>query len=313
MQRLTEKQAVPGKSAGRRLDQVAAELFPQFSRSRIQGWIRTGQLTADGRTCRPSAKLAGGELLELDAEIRLETKVLAEDIPLDVLHADEHVLVLDKPAGLVVHPGSGNPGGTLQNALLHFDPELAALPRSGIVHRLDKDTSGVMVVARTLLAHKQLVDAIHARAVKREYRAIVIGDVPVGGTVIAPIGRHARDRIRMAVVNGGKPAVTHYRVLDRFNGFSLLQVKLETGRTHQIRVHMAHSGYALVGDRLYGGRGRIPPGLSEGLIETIRTFPRQALHARKLAFIHPQSGQECSVEAPVPADLQKLILDLKGG
>jgi 23S rRNA pseudouridine1911/1915/1917 synthase len=311
MQRYVDKQVVPGDAVGERFDRVAAKLFPGFSRSRIQEWIRRGQLTADGETRRPSARLAGTELLELNAEMVQETGVAAEDIPLAVLHADDDLLVINKPAGLVVHPAAGNPDGTLQNALLYYDSDLAALPRSGIVHRLDKDTSGVMVVARNLQAHKVLVEHIHARAMSREYRAVVIGEVAVGGTINKPIGRHPRDRIRMAVIDGGKPSVTHYRVLERYNGFSLLQVKLETGRTHQIRVHMAHSGYPLVGDRLYGGRRRIPAGLSEDMITTIRAFPRQALHAYKLRFPHPGDGQPCEFQAPLPADFEQLLTDLE--
>lgn len=313
MQRYVDKQAVPRDAAGRRFDRVAVDLFPEFSRSRIQQWIRSGQLTVDGNTRRPSSKLAGGESLNLDAEIKPETEVQAEDIPLDVVYADAHVLVLNKPAGLVVHPAAGNPDGTLQNALLHYDPGLAALPRSGIVHRLDKDTSGIMVVARSLQAHKKLVDSIHARSISREYRAVVVGEVLVGGTVNAPIGRHPKGRIRMAVINGGKPSVTHYRIGKRYQGFSLLQVRLETGRTHQIRVHMAHIGYPLIGDRLYGGRKRVPPGLSENLIARVRAFPRQALHAFTLAFRHPVDDGLREFKAPMPADLKQLLLDLESG
>ena len=311
MHRFTDKQTVSIAAAGCRLDRVAVEFFPDFSRSRIQEWIRSGQLTVDGKKSRPSARLSGTETLELDAELKPESEVQPEDIPLEIVHADAHILVLDKPAGLVVHPAAGNPDGTLQNALLHYDPDLAALPRSGIVHRLDKDTSGIMVVARSLQAHKTLVDAIHARSIHREYRAIVVGEVPVGGTVNAPLGRHPKDRIRMAVVNGGKPSVTHYRVIQRYSGFSLLQVTLETGRTHQIRVHMAHVGYPPIGDRLYGGRRRIPPGLSEEMIATIQQFPRQALHAKTLSFSHPEDGSPCSFEAPLPSDLRQLLRALE--
>jgi 23S rRNA pseudouridine1911/1915/1917 synthase len=231
--------------AGKRLDQVAAVLFPDYSRARLQKWIRSGELTVDGQKARATYRINGGESLCLDARVKLQDSVKAQDIPIDIIHADQDLIVVNKPAGLVVHPAAGNPDGTLQNALLHFDPSLAALPRSGIVHRLDKDTSGVMVVARSLRAHTSLVDQLQTRTMSRIYRAVATGEITLGGTIDAPIGRHPRDRKRMAVVHSGKPAVTHYRVLKRYPGVTYIDVALESGRTHQIRVHMAHVGHPL--------------------------------------------------------------------
>jgi len=297
--------------AGLRLDQAAAELFPDFSRARLQKWIRGGELTVDGRPAKPTLRLNGGEQLALDAEPEYSEAVLGQDIPLALLHADDDLIVLDKPAGLVVHPAAGNPDGTLQNALLHFDPRLAALPRSGIVHRLDKDTSGVLVVARSLRAHTSLVEQLQSRAMSRQYRALVMGELIAGGTVDAPVGRHPVDRKRMAVVASGRPAVSHYRVLERFRGLTCLAVSLETGRTHQIRVHMAHIGHPLVGDPLYGRSSRRRRGMSDALAECLRAFPRQALHAETLELIHPGSGETVRFSAPLPADFAALLADLR--
>jgi 23S rRNA pseudouridine1911/1915/1917 synthase len=230
-----------------------------------------------------------------------------QDIPLDIRYQDDQLLVINKPAGLVVHPAAGNPDGTLQNALLHYDPALASLPRAGIVHRLDKDTSGLMVVARSLAAHKSLVEQLQARSVHREYLALVQGQVTAGGSVDAPVGRHPRDRLRMAVVPSGKPALTHYRVLERFPAHTLLLVRLETGRTHQIRVHMASIHHPLVGDPLYGGRARVPRGASDGLRDALSDFRRQALHARRLELRHPATGEAVAWEAEMPADFAGLL------
>jgi 23S rRNA pseudouridine1911/1915/1917 synthase len=293
---------------GKRLDQVAAELFPDYSRSRLQAWIRDGALLIDGENLRPRDKVAAGNHITLNAELEEEVDWEGEAIDLDLLHVDEDVLVINKPAGLVVHPAAGNRSGTLVNALLHAYPELASLPRAGVVHRLDKDTSGLMVVARSLRAHTALVDQLQARSVHREYVAVCIGAMTGGGTVDAPIGRHPRARKKMAVVaGGGKPAVTHYRVEERFAHHTAVAVKLETGRTHQIRVHMAHIHYPLVGDPLYGGRPRIPPGAEPELVDMLRGFPRQALHARKLGFEHPADGEVCEWSAPLPADMESLL------
>ena len=298
---------VPAAAAGRRLDAVLAELFPEYSRSRLSAWIKSGHVTVDGAPARPRDAVHGGETVVLDAFEDVQTRAEAEDIPLDLLYEDEHVFVLDKPAGLVVHPGAGNPAGTLVNALLHRDPALDRLPRAGIVHRLDKDTSGVMVVARTLPAHTALVAQLSAREVHRQYLAIVVGALVSGGTADAAIDRHPRDRLRMAVREDGKDAVTHYRLRERFRAHTALECRLETGRTHQIRVHMAHLKHPIVGDPLYGGPLRLPKGASDELIAALRGFRRQALHAEVLEFAHPLGGQPVRCEAPLPDDMRDLL------
>ena len=302
---------VPAAAAGRRLDAVLAELFPEYSRSRLSAWIKAGQVTVDGAPARPRDPVHGGETIVLDAVEEVQTHAVAEDIPLDVLYEDEHVFVLDKPAGLVVHPGAGNPAGTLVNALLHRDPALDKLPRAGIVHRLDKDTSGVMVVARTLQAHTALVAQLSAREVHRQYLAVVVGALVSGGTADAAIDRHPRDRLRMAVREDGKDAVTHYRLRERFRAHTALECRLETGRTHQIRVHMAHLKHPIVGDPLYGGPLRLPKGATDALAAALRGFRRQALHAETLEFVHPATGEPVRVSAPVPADLLQLLAALR--
>lgn len=298
---------VPAECAGSRLDQVLAQLFPEFSRSRLQQWVKGGAVLVDGKVLRPKDKLFGGETVVVGATVEAADDVAAEDIPLPIVYEDDEILVIDKPVGLVVHPGAGNAAGTLQNALLHHAPSLAGVPRGGIVHRLDKDTSGLMVVAKTLSAHKQLVEQLQARTVKREYLALVSGTFTAGNRIEAPIGRHPRDRTRMAVVDNGREAITHYRIAQRFQAHTLLRVALETGRTHQIRVHMAYIGHPLVGDPVYGGRLLLPKGATDTVREALRGFRRQALHATRLALIHPASGDEMSWEAPVPADMQALL------
>jgi 23S rRNA pseudouridine1911/1915/1917 synthase len=298
---------IPASAAGRRFDQVLAELFSDYSRSRLQQWVRDGAVRLDAQLVEARYRVSGGEWVEIEAKLPEDTQVLPQAIPLDVRYEDEYLLVINKPAGLVVHPAAGNRDGTLQNALLHHDAGLAAVPRAGIVHRLDKDTSGLMVVARQLSVHKSLVEQLQARSVHREYLALVQGQVTASGIVDAPIGRHPRDRLRMAVVDSGKPAVTHYRVLERFPAHTLVEARLETGRTHQIRVHMAHIRYPLVGDPLYGGRFRLPAGASETLAEALRKFRRQALHARRLEFIHPASGEPVGWEVRLPADFEHLL------
>jgi len=305
---------VPPSMHGQRFDQVASELFPDFSRSRLQSWIKDGQLTLDGRVAKPKDKLIGGELLELNAELEPQGSWEPEAISLDIVYEDEHLIVINKPAGLVVHPAAGNYTGTLLNALLNHVPGLINLPRAGIVHRLDKDTTGLMVVAKTLEAHTDLVEQLADRTVSREYQAVAVGAMTGGGTVDAPMGRHPLQRKLMAVLSqGGKRAVTHYRVLNRFPHHTHIRVNLETGRTHQIRVHMAHIGFPLVGDATYGKRFRIPKGASEELVNTLKSFPRQALHAAKLGLEHPASGEYTEWEAPLPEDFQQLLLQLKNG
>jgi 23S rRNA pseudouridine1911/1915/1917 synthase len=298
---------VPAHLAGQRLDQVLAGLLPDYSRTRLKEWIDKGLVRVDGRTLRPKDKVVGGEQVRVEATVDAEVPMAPEPIALDIVHKDRHVLVINKPAGLVVHPGAGNAAGTLQNALLHFDAKLADLPRAGIVHRLDKDTSGLMVVARTLKAHTALTAMIEAREVDRHYEAICAGVMTAGGTVDAPIDRHPTDRIRMAVRGDGRDAVTHYRVIKRYRGHTHVRVKLETGRTHQIRVHLAHIKHPIVGDSVYGGRLLLPKGATPELIAALRSFPRQALHAAQLEFDHPVTGKRIDCVAPLPEDMQSLL------
>jgi 23S rRNA pseudouridine1911/1915/1917 synthase len=299
---------IPAELHGERLDQAAAQLFPEYSRSRLQTWIKSGELCVGGQQRRTRDKVAEGDRLVIAAELVKEVAWQAQDIDLDIVYEDNSIVVVNKPAGLVVHPAAGHADGTLVNALLAHAPELAQLPRAGIVHRLDMDTSGVMVVARSLTAHHNLVAQLQARTVKREYCAICIGTMTGGGTVDAPMGRHPKQRKKMAVLSaGGKPAVTHYRVSRRFGHHTCIVVNLETGRTHQIRVHMAHRHYPLVGDPLYGGRPRIPKGASGELIDALRGFSRQALHAQALGLIHPESGEEMRFDCPLPVDIVALL------
>ncbi|HFF2207655.1 23S rRNA pseudouridine(1911/1915/1917) synthase RluD [Pseudomonas aeruginosa] len=298
---------VPFELGGQRLDQIAAQLFPEHSRSRLAGWIKDGRLTVDGAVLRPRDIVHSGAQLVLEAEQEAQGEWLAQDIELEIVYEDEHILVIDKPAGLVVHPAAGHQDGTLLNALLYHVPDIANVPRAGIVHRLDKDTTGLMVVAKTLEAHTKLVAQLQARSVSRIYEAIVIGVITSGGTIDAPIGRHGVQRQKMAVVDAGKVAVSHYRVLERFRAHTHTRVKLETGRTHQIRVHMSHIGYPLVGDPVYGGRFRIPPVASQTLVQTLREFPRQALHARFLELDHPTTGVRMKWESPLPEDFLWLL------
>ena len=298
---------VPFEMGGQRLDQIAAQLFAEHSRSRLAGWIKEGRLTVDGAVLRPRDVVHFGSVLELETEQEAQGEWVAQDIPLNIVYEDDDLLVIDKPAGLVVHPAAGHADGTLLNALLHHVPDIINVPRAGIVHRLDKDTSGLMVVAKTLEAHTQLVAQVQARTVSRIYECIVIGVVTSGGTVDAPIGRSSANRQRMAVIEGGKPAVSHYRVLERFRSHTHVRVKLETGRTHQIRVHMTYAGFPLVGDPVYAGRFRIPPAASPTLVQTLKEFPRQALHARFLELKHPTTGKRMKWESPLPEDLVWLL------
>ncbi|ACR12830.1 ribosomal large subunit pseudouridine synthase D [Teredinibacter turnerae T7901] len=302
---------VPFTAMDSRLDQVAAELFPEFSRARLQQWIKQGRLTVNGEPAKPKLKLAGGECLRLSVLEEPQGEWLPEPIPLDVVYEDEAILVLNKPAGLVVHPAAGNYTGTLLNGLIHHRQAQSLLPRAGIVHRLDKDTSGLMVVAKTTAAQNNLVAQLQARTVKREYEALAIGEVRSSGFVDAPIGRHPTNRTRMAVVSSGKPAVTHYTALARFDGFTHLRLQLETGRTHQIRVHMAHLGYPLVGDPVYGRR--LPAKLlrENPDLVPLSSLPRQALHAVQLGLQHPASGEYLQWQVPLAEDINNLLLLLR--
>jgi 23S rRNA pseudouridine1911/1915/1917 synthase len=301
---------IPVETAGQRLDQVLSDLLSEYSRTRIKTWIESGQVLVNGTQLRPKDKVVGGERVEVNATLPDAVTVAPEVIDLDIAFQDRHLLVINKPAGLVVHPGAGNSAGTLQNALLHFDPKLVQLPRAGIVHRIDKDTTGLLVVARTLEVHTALVRALEGHEIEREYEAVCLGVMTGGGTVAAPIGRHPMDRLRQAIREDGREAVTHYRVLHRYRGHTHVRVQLETGRTHQIRVHMAHIHYPLVGDRVYGGRILLPKGASPELIEMLRSFKRQALHAAKLAFEHPATGKPLEVTAPLPVDMKELLAAL---
>lgn len=302
---------MPPEYAGKRLDQAVALLFPDYSRSRLQQWIRDGLLTVNGKACRGKDAVQGHEAIQIQAQPEAQQNWQAQDLPLTIVFEDEHLLVINKPAGLVVHPAAGNLDNTLVNAILHHAPELAVLPRAGIVHRLDKDTTGLLVIAKTLPAHTYLTAALQQREVTREYECVVNGTLISGGTIDEPLGRHAHDRMKRAVNSGGKPAVTHYRILTRFRRHTHLHVKLETGRTHQIRVHMAHINHPIVGDIIYGGRALLPPQAAPVVVETIRQFKRQALHARRLALQHPITQQLMTWEAPLPEDLRTLIEVLK--
>jgi 23S rRNA pseudouridine1911/1915/1917 synthase len=302
--------ALPAGLAGLRLDQALARVLPQYSRARLQGWIRDGAVTVDGRAPRTRDVVRGDEAVHISAAIAAAHTVSSEVMALDVVWSDAHLIIINKPAGLVVHPGAGNARHTLQNGLLAFDPELARVPRAGIVHRLDKDTSGLLIVARTPEAHTALVAQLAAREIHRSYVALCTGVMTGGGTVDQPIGRHRSLRTRMAVRADGRAAVTHFRIMRRFAAHTLVSVALETGRTHQIRVHFAHLGFPLVGDPVYGGRRRLPPGASAHLTAELAVFKRQALHAQRLALAHPITGKALAWEAPIPEDLASLIAAL---
>lgn len=305
---INRQEIVPADLNYARFDQAASALFPEYSRSRLQSWIKGGQLTANHSSCRPRDKVHEGDVLTLQAELQPEGRFEAEAIALDIVYEDDDIIVINKPAGLVVHPGAGNPSGTLLNALLSHCPSIDSVPRAGIVHRLDRDTTGLMVVAKTLQAHADLVAQLQAREVHREYDAVVMGSMTGGGKVEEPMGRHPQQRTKMAVVQfGGKEAITHYRLQKRYRDHCHVRCFLETGRTHQIRVHMAHIRHPLVGDATYAGRPRLPKGASDALVNMLRSFPRQALHARKLELEHPISGDTMSWEVPLPDDMQALL------
>jgi len=310
---------IPAEVAGRRLDQVLAELLPDYSRSRLKQWILEGHVRLDGASPEPRTRVTEGQVIELllggveTAPPDNFAAPAAEAMPLMIVYEDADVLVINKPPGLVVHPGAGNATGTLQNGLLAYAPELAELPRSGILHRLDKDTSGLLIVAKTLIAHTHLVRDLESRAITREYRALCVGPMTAGGSVDAAIARHRTQRTKMAVMDfGGRPAVTHYRVLGRFPHHTFLAVRLETGRTHQIRVHLAHVRHPIVGDPAYGGRLIVPAGASETLALALRSFRRQALHAFRIQFTQPVTGAALDLRAPLPEDFRGLLAALAG-
>ena len=303
--------SLPSGSAGLRLDQALARSLRQYSRAQLQTWIEAGAVEVEGRLLRSRDRVLGGERVRIKARLPAVSRSDPEALPLEVIFQDPALLVINKPAGLVVHPGAGNPRHTLENGLLAFDPGLASLPRAGLVHRLDKDTSGLLLVARTPEARTALVAAMSARQITREYLAICTGVMTAGGTVDEPIGRHRTQRTRMAVRADGRQAVTHYRIMRRFRAHTLVRVTLETGRTHQIRVHLAHAGFPVVGDPTYGGRRRLPAGCTPALSDALRHFPRQALHAARLKLTHPVSDVECAWEAPLPADMQRLLAALE--
>lgn len=298
---------IPLEMAGLRIDKALAKLMPELSRSRLQQWIRDGKVMVDGRIPRPKEKVSGGEVVIVMVVHEEQVIDQGEDIALDILYEDDDLIVINKPAGLVMHPGAGVHNGTLLNALLFRAPELAKVPRAGIIHRLDKDTSGVLVVARNINSHKYLVEQLQAREIKREYQCIVQGDIISGSTIDEPIARHRQQRTKMAVVQGGRDAVTHYRVIKRYDKYTHAHITLETGRTHQIRVHMAHIRHPLVGDRQYGGRYQVPAGISEKLAGALRDFQRQALHAVRLSLLHPMSHEPMVWNSPLAQDMVDLL------
>ncbi|MDP0589035.1 MAG: 23S rRNA pseudouridine(1911/1915/1917) synthase RluD [Candidatus Endonucleobacter bathymodioli] len=309
---IQQTSVVPEDFGGRRFDQIAVDSFPDFSRSKLQAWIKLGVLQVDGKSCKPKDRLVGGERLCLNVEIEERKRWGQEYIPLDIVYEDEDILVINKSSGLVVHPAAGNYSGTLLNGLLYHCHKLASLPRAGIVHRLDKDTSGLMVVAKTLAAHTDLVTQLQERSIDREYEAVAQGVMTGGGVVNQPIGRHRVHRIKNAVVSSGKQSITHYRVIKRYRAHTHVRLKLETGRTHQIRVHMAHICYPLVGDQLYGGGLKLPKACEFELKEQLQKFRRQALHARRLGLIHPVNNEFIEWQAPLPDDFQHLLEALSG-
>ncbi len=298
---------IAAEYAGSRLDQVLSDQFPEYSRSRLQHWIKSGLVELDRRPCKAKQRVRGGERIDLRPILEEEVDDQAQAIELDIVYEDPSLLVINKPPGLVMHPAAGNRDGTLLNGLLNHHQALQQIPRAGIVHRLDKETSGLLVVAKTLQSQHALVEQLQARNVKREYLAIVQGQLIAGGSVDAPIGRHPVNRLRMAVRQGGKRALTHYRIEQRFRAHTLLRVNLETGRTHQIRVHMHHIRHPLLGDPLYGGRLKLPPGINDELTAALKDFRRQALHATRLELKHPHSGERIAWEAPLPSDMRRMV------
>ncbi|MDI1351225.1 MAG: 23S rRNA pseudouridine(1911/1915/1917) synthase RluD [bacterium] len=302
---------VPREFHSQRVDSVVAQLLPEYSRSQICTWIKTGAIQMNQKTCKPKDKIAGGDLIDINVDLAVVDSHFSscepEDIPLDIIFEDSEVLVLNKPAGLVVHPGAGNREHTLVNALLHHSPELYHLPRAGIVHRLDKDTTGLLIVAKTLTAHTSLIRQMQARDIQRNYLTLVQGHVISGGTIDTGFGRHPRNRLKMAVIGQGRQAITHYTVNQQYKDYTLLDVSLMTGRTHQIRVHLAHINHPVFGDQLYSGRMRFPVNASDQLRTVLQQFRRQALHACSISFYHPQTEDLLTFEAPLPDDFSLLL------
>jgi 23S rRNA pseudouridine1911/1915/1917 synthase len=311
MPKISLQAEIPEDLSGKRLDQVASILFPEHSRTRLKAWIEAGEVNVSGKILRPKDKVKAHEVIKIEAQISATENWQPQKIQLDVIYTDDDVIVINKPAGLVVHPAVGNPDKTLVNALLYRFPELQNIPRAGVIHRIDKDTAGLLIVARTLQAHTKLVAMLKKHEIEREYEAIVCGVLTSGGTIDAPIGRHPHRRTLMAVVEDGREAVTHYRVIERFLAHTYVRVNLETGRTHQIRVHFSHIDYPLLGDKTYGGRLKLPKGASEKLIQTLHNFPRQALQARRLSFAHPRTGEILDLQAPLAKDMQDLLCVLR--
>lgn len=311
IQSISHTLILPMEFHGKRLDASISQLLTQYSRNLIKQWILEGKLLHNGHTAKPKDPVSEGDVITIEATLASQINNPAQSLPLDIVFEDDQLLVINKPAGLVVHPGAGNQDHTLMNALLHHDPDLEYLPRAGIVHRLDKETSGLMVIAKTLETHTYLIDLMQHHEVKRTYEAVIWGPCISGSTIDAPIGRHPKHRLRMAVVNDGKEAITHFRLIERFREHTHVRVMLETGRTHQIRVHMAHIRHPIVGDPVYGGRFKLPPKATPELIDELRNFKRQALHAAELTLEHPITHEQMTWKAPLPADMQQLLLCLK--
>ena len=303
----TLKIIIPERMKGQRYDSALSQMLPDYSRSKITSWIKSGGAQIDNKTFKPKDKVQGNEFISLEVSSKNTNDWAAEKIPLDIIFEDDHILVINKPSGLVTHPGAGNWSGTLGNALLYYDANLSSLDRSGIVHRLDKNTSGLMVVAKNPKSQKYLVEQMQTHSIEREYSAIVYGNMISGGTIDKPIGRDPKDRIKQAVIRNGKEAVTHYRVINRYNNHTNVKAILETGRTHQIRVHLSHIGYPLVGDSVYGGRLRFPKKASQELRDALKAFNRQALHSKKLTLKHPETLELMSWKIELPEDMRKLL------